>query len=52
MSMRIFGDAALPPHAYVLYYLSEHLFLVLGILFGVILITLVLITLLKKKKQK
>ncbi len=52
MSMRIFGDAALPPHEYVLYYLSEHLFLVLGILLGVILITLVLITLLKKNKKR
>ena len=48
--MRMFGDAALPPHEYVLYYLSEHLFLVLGIVFGVILLTLVVIALLKKKR--
>ena len=50
--MRILGDAALPPYEYALYDLSEHLFLVLGIVFGVILITLVLITLIKKKRGK
>lgn len=51
MSMRIFGDAALPPSFAVLEFLEEHIVLVCGVILAVAAITVTLIVLLKKKKR-
>ena len=51
MSMRILGDAALPPVLEAMVTLSEHLPLVLGIVAGVAAVTVLLVVLLNRKKR-
>ena len=50
--MRILPDAALPPSLAVLEFLLEHIVLVCGVILAVAAITVVLIELLKKRKNK
>lgn len=49
--MRILPDAALPPELVVHDFISEHLFLLIGIVAAVAAVTAVLIVLQKKKKK-
>jgi len=50
--MRVLQDAALPPSLAVLEFLLEHIVLVCGVILAVAAITVVLIELLKKRKNK
>ena len=51
MSMRIFGDAALPPEMQAVSFIEEHALLLIGVLAAVTAATVVLVVLLNRKKR-
>lgn len=52
MSMYVLPDAALPPEIAAISFLEEHLALILGVVAGVVAVTILLIVLLKMRKKK